>query len=269
MTKSSKLIPTKPVVIIDMVKESKDWDKFKFLSGTNRDVDLKRAQAIAVSIALWGWQNFLTVIATRAFSDDGSLEYYIVDGQHRLFAVKQLRLPYNYIIVEFENEDDDSKENVVKYMAHLNSVSKTWCPMEYVKAYCSLNDPKFRDYLVFAKTMEQNSLIATTVLCLYTRLQSFKAASSFYDGGFTIENKKESREMLESLLDVRQYIPPLARVQTEFIEMVRQLKFNGKIENYSEVVTAVKGRMKSGGEDFPADKKEFKISFGKFLKKMF
>jgi len=124
MTKSSKLIPTKPVVIIDMVKESKDWDKFKFLSGTNRDVDLKRAQAIAVSIALWGWQNFLTVIATRAFSDDGSLEYYIVDGQHRLFAVKQLRLPYNYIIVEFENEDDDSKENVVKYMAHLNSVSK-------------------------------------------------------------------------------------------------------------------------------------------------
>lgn len=268
---ASKLIPTKQVVIKDIKQGSKEYMAFikRFLTDSNRAVDLKRVKQIAASMSVWGWQGFITVIETRAFSKDGSAELYVVDGQHRLWSVKELQLTFDYIVVEFANDEDDTKENVIKYMADLNSASQTWCPMDYVKAYCSLDSKKFKDYLVFAETMQEHNLIPTTVLCLYTNVQSFKSARSFYNGEFKIENKRESREMLQALLDVRQYLPPLARVQTEFILMVRRLKFNEKIEKYSEVVTAIIARMKAGGEDFPADKKEFKDSFGRFLEKMF
>ncbi|MDG1950076.1 MAG: hypothetical protein P8J32_04670 [bacterium] len=272
---NSNLVPSKPTKHVQFIPQCTEYgeDVYKRLAG-NRDIDEVRLKPLAGSMKTYGFISVIFVIKTKAFSQGKKWELYICDGEHRKLVASLVQIPYKVEIIQFVNKEDDNAEEVTKLMAAYNSEGKNWGPLNYADAYCTLDPEKFGDYYTFRATMKKNNLSPTTVLCLYTGEESFRTtkARSFYSGDFQIHNEDEADEALESLLTVnaktKKLIAEKARVQTEYLSGLRELRMERRIESYSEV-TDWMVHIATQGVSFPRDKGDFKNLFMTMARKRF
>jgi len=66
----------------------------------------------------------------------------IIDGQHRLEACKLLKMPVWYKICDIVQ---------VKHVSIINSINKSWTPVDYLKQYCEMGKS---DYIKFDNFMK-------------------------------------------------------------------------------------------------------------------
>ena len=103
-----------------------DHDKFKILKG-NRSVKKSHVQNLKKSLS----EDYLfTLILVNE-----KLE--VIDGQHRLQALKELNLPVNYIII---------KGYGVEEVKRLNINNIDWTKDNYLHHYCDLG---FKNYILY------------------------------------------------------------------------------------------------------------------------
>jgi len=130
---------------IPEIRKTKNYDKFK-MHKANREVNKNHIENIKKSMQ----QNFLI---TPIIVND---KYEVIDGQHRLHACIDLRLPVYYCI---------KKNYGIKEMQRLNAINKNWIPKNYLNSGVVLGDQNYIDYKRFKNKYDFSHEINITLLC--------------------------------------------------------------------------------------------------------
>jgi len=151
------------------VQTSSNYDAFKILAG-NRIIRPSHVARIKKSMQ----ECFIPVpIIVNEHK-------FIIDGQHRAEACKELKIPFKFIQIEGLG---------LKDVQRLNSDSKSWSLDDYMESYCNLGKPSYETYKSFKQRFkfqhEPN----------FVMLKDYAANSDiwrkdFRDGVFTINDKE-------------------------------------------------------------------------------
>ena len=110
-----------------------DYSKFQFLD-YNRTVVPKRVQNIIESITKIGYVKSEPILVDE--------NYFIIDGQHRFMACKELGLPIHY---EYKELDIDNKEA----MLLLNKNQQIWRLEDYAQSWAKEGIAFYLEYICF------------------------------------------------------------------------------------------------------------------------
>lgn len=164
-----------------MIKETENYEQFKKLKA-NRDIDKSNLKGIVESISKHGQ---LTPIIV-----DNDMR--VIDGQHRLEALKILKKP-----VKYEVKDGFSIEQV----REINSNSKKWSVMDYVKSY---EDEGSIDYQLFHLLVDRfsyQSKVIGAALGIYEKLgENIKSGKL----SFSTKDYEDATQLLTKLEKVEE-----------------------------------------------------------------
>ena len=164
------------------IYETFDYECFKFLDG-NRQINKLHVKRIKASMK--NKYLFTTITVNK--------NYEIIDGQHRLEACKELKLPVRYIICK----DYDLVEVQI-----LNATSKNWNAEDYMNGYCDLG---LKNYIIYRDFKNKYGFGHNeTQALLLGKFQRGKI-TGFNDGEFKIKNLKDSINKAEMVLKVAPY----------------------------------------------------------------
>lgn len=110
------------------IYRTNNYDKFKRLEG-NREVDAKKVKKIKKSIEEVGYISN-PIIVNENFE--------VIDGQHRLQALKELGKPIEYII---------QKKLNIKEVLYMNVNQEKWSMMDYIKSHAELGNESYKRLL--------------------------------------------------------------------------------------------------------------------------
>ena len=179
------------------VQETKDYKKFKNLKG-NRALDNQHVHELITSFTRHGnLTNEFPIVVNEHME--------IIDGQHRVAALKQLGWPVGYRVQEGLTIDT---------VRHINIAQKNWNWLDYANSYASLGNENYKRVL----EIHEQFGYGFNVLALYggfTGLKS-KVASGQYVSGeliFTPEQKEKTIKLLTMLKECEELLePPRDRV---------------------------------------------------------
>ena len=214
---------------------------FAFLSGINRDINPSQVTKLATSLNKMGC--IRPVIVANIDFIDGKRKRYIIDGQHLFYAL----LRNNSDIPYMEINVTDLKDLVEK-IALLNSSSKSWALLDYIKSWsCILEDYKklnryFNTYDLDLRTL--SNILSENVST------SGNITTKIKKGNFKIINEKQAIVIIENLTDVLTILPRMNRTEnsylcTEYVEFIKSVSNNNhkdfliKLELQKEKFTLV------------------------------
>lgn len=123
---------------------------------------------------------------TKAISENPKLSQYdpilvnskyeVIDGQHRLEALKRLDQPVHYI---------RAKKLKLKDVQALNSNQKVWSPLDYAKSYAELGIEDYEIYIEYKHKYKLNH----DILLKYLSLEKIATADMFREGKFKVTNQ--------------------------------------------------------------------------------
>ena len=166
------------------IQKTQDYTLFRRIKG-NRNVSQPHVKRLLEAI-----KNDPKTITYNPIVVNSKME--VIDGQHRLEAIKKVDLPVYYIVV-----DDLGLETVQK----LNSVSKMWSPMDYAKSFAENGNEDYRIYIDFKVRFKFNH----DVVMQYLSLNEPMTGAMFKQGKFTIPNVARSFELATYLQDLQQF----------------------------------------------------------------
>lgn len=205
---------------------SKDYNKLNHLP-FNRDFSVR--QDLIKSMNKMGFIVPLIIIKTNLF--DGKNKLYIADGQHRAITASFLNITFYGNIIEKEFK---SVEEIVKFVARLNSGQKPWKAINYVESYNYLNYPEYKTLIKIFNNVPYTVDTTAAVLSNVSR-NSGSIKSSIVSGNYKNTNLIEGKKTFELAAKLTKFHKPSARMLLS-INKVRQLKiFNENlfIKNYS------------------------------------
>lgn len=129
---------------------TKQYDRFK--TTANRNVDSKHVEKLMESFK--GNPNVLSTCPVIVNND-----MYIIDGQHRIAAAKELKYPIFYIKVSSANKSD----SILKEIHDRNVGMKKWGIHDYVEFHASQENP---EYCFINKIIRDYPVRMTSLLCI-------------------------------------------------------------------------------------------------------
>lgn len=170
------------------IRQTEDYSSFKRIRG-NRLINKAQVKRLYDSIG----SNPSLTEATPIIVN-GEME--VLDGQHRLEALKELNLPVSYLIV-----DDMGLEEVQQ----INSSTKVWTPIDYAKSFTELGNRNYKTYLEFKKRYRLSHTILITYLSGYSDNKRGNTPQSFKKGLFTVGDTDYAHQSCERLIEVGKY----------------------------------------------------------------
>lgn len=162
------------------IKTTTDYSRFKWLKG-NRVINAKKVGELIRSISEHGYRGVPIVV-------NNNME--VIDGQHRLMALKHLKRPVPYIV------DDNAG---LRECVALNSVSTRWKNSDYIHAQVEQGN---ESYVILSNLLEKHKpfSVSTVAFALNRRSYSRMAMNS---GQFVILDKSEEHiRQVEDDLDL-------------------------------------------------------------------
>lgn len=176
------------------IKSTTNYEMFKKLEG-NRATTVARVNKIKKSIMTVGY-------ITSPILVNENME--IIDGQGRFEALKELRLPVEYIVQKGLN---------VKECIAMNIYQTNWKVIDYIKSYAAKGNP---DYLRLTSLMTEFPLVATTeimAIALFElgRFDPLKVR----EGNLEIseEQYEEAREKLKFIYPIAKEYKSITRIR--------------------------------------------------------
>lgn len=126
--------------------KTRNYSNFKF-SKENREIKPKTVSEIKESMKKFGFMPGRPVLVNK--------EGYIIDGQHRFLAAKEIGIDIEYDVI-----DGDSVEKMIV----LNSTQSNWKLEDYVACYASQNIDCYRKLLKFQEKYDLTLSSAIAVL---------------------------------------------------------------------------------------------------------
>lgn len=139
----------------------------------------------------------------------------IIDGQHRLEALKMLNRPIYYIQGQNLKLED---------VQMLNAFSKNWTPHDFALSYAKLGHVNYVVYLDLISKFKLNTGNKTLklkheALLLYITHSKQAQNDAFKKGGLAMPDEKKTRYMLTQLIDVASCIPDDTRVMGKIFSL--------------------------------------------------
>lgn len=194
------------------VHESYNYDDFHFLP-FNRKTRDRHVQNLKGKILKRGVLGFVTVVVTDII--DGTMRKYIVDGQHRFKAFKELGMPILYTYVQGVK----TKEELVEIIAELNNSSRSWGMKDYMFAWRSVYEELYG--FIDNQSIEKK-LPLTTVLESYSGLSTNAAKERFKNGKFEIKDREAGNKLIEEIACIKEHLPKSSKLYSGFISFLRK-----------------------------------------------
>lgn len=185
--------------------ETQNYAQFKLIS-TNRKIDPKHVEKIKKSIQENGYFKSKPISVNKDFE--------VIDGQHRLYAAKELGIP-----IKYEIED----VNAQTAMVTLNSTSSNWSLYNYIDHFSKLGLTKYVD---LKRAIDNSDYGISAVLSIYVK-DYIKVGKSLRGGNDFAVNPKKA-ELVELLEFFRGKLPFFKN--KDFIRAVRSLLDNKSIQ---------------------------------------
>jgi hypothetical protein len=166
------------------IHKTQDYDLFQRISG-NRVVSQSHVNRLLEAI-----QEDPETITFNPIIVNQNME--IIDGQHRFEAIKRLGLEVYYIQVG---------ELGLHTVQKLNSVGKSWTPMDYAKSYAEIGNPNYETYIDFKLEFRFNH----EVLMRYLSLDNPITGTAFKNGTFKIIDAQKSYKYCTWLKELSEY----------------------------------------------------------------
>jgi hypothetical protein len=242
-------------VFIEFITNCVDFKRFKFIDA-NRTINDTHVNQIAESILEFGSGSIvITVIRTKCMT--GTSEYYVADGQHRLLAAQRLGIPVHVIVVELTV---DTKLNLTKYIATLNNTSTGWSPKMYLNSF-KAND--IREYKILSDLKVKSGLTMTDLLHIFLGSNNRK---EFKSGQMVFVNEKDSMELLDAVMMVKNVIPNKAFVRRSLYKIMRLSKDYKKM---AKAILKTAEALKTAHTKFSENERDFYEHLVKIYKSEF
>jgi hypothetical protein len=169
---------------------TENYSLFKRING-NRQISKTHVKKLQDSIA----DDPSLAIATPILVND---KMQVLDGQHRLEAMKKLKLPISYFVV---------KGLTLPHVQAINSATKTWSPVDYARSYSELGNKHYDIYLDFKRQYSLTHSILLVYLTGTGRHSAGNTTPAFKKGKFISGDVKKAHLLCSQLLEVGKYYP--------------------------------------------------------------
>ncbi len=210
------------------VTSTTDYDQFKFI-GANRETSRGHIETLKVAFLEVG---NLTEIQPLVVNE----HKYIIDGQHRFEACKELAMPVFYREVEGLTVNDARQMNIL----HRN-----WTTDDFAHSYADTGNKHYIDYLRIKEEYE----FPHSVILLATRLDTTGVYGDFRKGLFEFEDLEQATDFLDKLDEIREVLPvKLTRdFARAFIRMFHndqydQKRMVSKLKKHPELIHPIAGQ---------------------------
>lgn len=166
------------------IKMSKDLEIFVELAG-NRPVNKAHIKSLAEAISL-----DTETVKFHPLLVNEKME--VIDGQHRIEALKMLKIPAYYIQVKGLRLIDAQR---------LNKLSKQWSPMDYALSFSDLGNVNYDAYLEFKKEYKLNH----DILMRYIHLGPI-TTEMFRAGKLKAKDLVASSDLADKLMDFERFL---------------------------------------------------------------
>jgi hypothetical protein len=170
--------------MIPQIKVSNDYESFKIKVGNRKQYSAHVKRLIASIEKRPHFTRFMPIIVTD--------NLFVIDGQHRLGALKKLGLPVHYIQVNGLSLADAQV---------LNSTSKPWTPNDYAQSYATLGNKNYQIYLDLKKKYGLNH----DVLLKFISLDLPITGTGFRDGDLIAANYRKTVNLIRELMEVGKF----------------------------------------------------------------
>jgi hypothetical protein len=202
----------------------------------NRDYGFRNE--LAEKMAKYGFVGAIILIYTDLFSTDGKKYYYVADGQNRAATATQLGIEFTGIVVDVEFK---TVEEIVHFVASLNSTQRQWNPSDYIKTFIHLHYP---DYITLRDVKKTCTFTFTTIASMLYGWRSRGYVSDMIeDGTFKVNMLKETEYTLSLAAKlsaiVRSKMSSRMALALHYVSSLKQFneeKFTEKyVANYNEI----------------------------------
>lgn len=166
------------------IQSTNQYDLFKQLD-TNRKVDRTHVAKLVRAIRSKNLLHLNPIVV------DGEMN--IIDGQHRLQAAKQLRVPIYYTKDSKVSQDD---------IASMNSNKKNWTLTDYINFYVNKGVPDFVKFDNLRKKYPETPIALLMVICSAGGKRNGNLAR---EGELDITNIENADTIMQQLGDYKQY----------------------------------------------------------------
>lgn len=168
------------------VMSTNDYDQFKTLEG-NREVDRRHVnQLIKLLVANGNLTDQFPIIISK----DG----YVIDGQHRLEALKTLGWEVGYIIEENAN---------IETVRNINQGNKNWSWRDVAESYANLGNVEYEWFLQFYDSHIELTYTLAMLFCGGKQSKRNSSASAFNQGTFVITDKAKAQQYARQYSEIR------------------------------------------------------------------
>jgi len=238
MSKVKKSVKNDLVVIenktelVEIIPQTMDYLKYEIDECYNRNVMPSHIKKIEESLIEFGSAALtIKVIETRA---TGRLMRVKADGQHSCMAAHRLGLPLNVIVIRLK---EDTKFNVTKFVAKLNTTSKSWSPKTHIEKFANCDSA---NYNFFLSKLKETGLTVTDLCNIY--LDGTAATlKKLKEGSISIINVERSEKLLACVMELKQILPNKSFSRRSLFKIFNKCDSN----DYQKFVDAVKSATKA------------------------
>ena len=199
-----------------------DYEKFQMFSINRKQLNEPTIKKLMESMEKSGFVSTITVSKSET---PNKLDVY--DGQHRLEACKELKIPVAYII---------SLKSSSKDIAMMNNTQKGWKNKDYIKHFSHTNHSNSSTYKKIDGFFKSYPLPFSIGIMLLSgdgdqALQTGAAKGpmpSFRDGSFKIVDMENAELKAGQLLKLKGLVPQLVQIRKFCVAFLRC----SKIENF-------------------------------------
>jgi hypothetical protein len=205
------------------IQVTKEYKMFQFIKGNRPIVKSKVTGLIKSYKSGLNLFPYCPIIINK--------DNYVVDGQHRLTACKELGLPFYYIVVP-----DVSLVQIAK----INSVQSKWKQSDFFNCFIENGS---KDYRILEMFKDKYSLPLNISACL---LHNGNAQSSgtfsdvFQNGKFEVKQQDRANKILSAVFDFEGIVEDDSILRTKNFIVAIQLLLASEIYPHKEVIEKLK-----------------------------
>ncbi len=170
------------------VKQTTNYDIFKILTG-NRPIVSSHTKKLEKYMAEKNLNEYMPILVNS--------QMYVIDGQHRLAALKRTKLSVFYVVVP-----GLTLEDVIK----LNSSSKSWSVLNYIQSQIQLGNQNYEMLYEFMRAYNLPANVAGEILGGVS--DNHSTVQAIKDGYFKVMDYNRAIKIGDFISKCRKYVTP-------------------------------------------------------------
>lgn len=170
---------------INQILQTKDYGFFK-ITDKNRTIIPSHVKRLYQSMLLNGWVRGSYVVVDKVGN--------VIDGQHRVLAATEAKVPVLYVIEKRANTDD---------IRILNTNTKNWNIIDHLQYHVKLGN---KNYVVLDTFMKNFPTLRPTECTMLVKNSTSSAErGEFESGNFVVRDMKKAYEWGHNIMKLRPY----------------------------------------------------------------